>query len=141
MPRTAREDVVDKLTSVTRLLAVEAALTALVFLEWEAVRPGEAVGEKRGSLTVPSAVLLTAERTDGAWPGSLSWAAASCDSWSNCDSWLDPWPLPGPPSLAAVSIMGGEKTRVDSSEERLVACESLLEEERFCDWRDRRVSK
>lgn len=49
-------------TSVKRLLAVEAALTALVFLEWEAVRPGEAVGENRGSLTVPSAVLLTAER-------------------------------------------------------------------------------
>lgn len=80
----------DKLTSVTRLLAVEAALTALVFLEWEAVRPGETVGEKRGSLMVPSAVLFTAERTDGPWPGSLSWAAASCDSWSNCDSWLDP---------------------------------------------------
>ena len=55
-----------ELTSVTRLLAAEAALTALVFLEWLAVRPGEAVGEKRGSLTEPSAVLLTAERAGGA---------------------------------------------------------------------------
>lgn len=119
---------------MTRLLATEVALTALtalVFLEWLAVRPGEAVGEKRGSLTVPSAVLLTAERRGGEWPGSLSWAAASCDSWNSCDSWLEPWPLPGPPSLAAVSIMGGEKTRFDSSEERLVAWESLLDEDRF----------
>lgn len=101
---------------MTRLLPVEVALTALtaltalVFLEWLAVRPGEAVGEKRGSLTVPSAVLLRAERRGGEWPGSLSRAAASCDSWSNCDSWLEPWPLPGPPSLATVAIMGGEKT-------------------------------
>lgn len=55
-----------ELTSVTRLLAVEAALTALVFLEWPTVRPGEAVGENRGSLTAPSAVLLTAERRGGA---------------------------------------------------------------------------
>lgn len=54
--------VMGELTSVTRLLAVEAALTALVFLECVAVRLGEAVGEKRGSLTVPSAVLLTADR-------------------------------------------------------------------------------
>lgn len=120
-----------ELTSVTRLLAVEVALTALVFLEWLAVRPGEAVGEKRGSLRVPSADLLRAERRGAGWPGSLSWAAASWDRCNNCDSWLEPWPLPGPPSLAAVSIMGGEKTRFDSSEERLVACESLLEEERF----------
>lgn len=33
--------------------------------------------------------------------------------------------------------MGGEKTRVDSSEERFVACESLLDDERFCEGRDR----
>jgi hypothetical protein len=37
--------------------------------------------------------------------------------------------------------MGGEKTRFDSSEERLVACESLLDDERFCDGGDRRESK
>lgn len=96
------------LTSVARLLAVEAMLTPLTFLEWLDGRTGEAGGDVPATLTAPSAVRFTEERALRS--GIFSRAAANCDSWSSCDSWLEPCPLLATPLLALLSIIGGVKT-------------------------------
>lgn len=107
-------------------------LTPLTFLEWLEGRAGEPIGDVLESFTAPSAVLFAEEREPTS--GIFSRAAANCDNWRSCDSWLEPCPLLAAPWLADLSTIGGVKTRLDSVdvEDRTVAWESLLEDICFC---------
>lgn len=111
-----------------RLPAVDATLTALVFLEWPPMYMGDILDAFRVCLTEPSAARLR----DSAPPSNasetvtsaiLSRAAASLDNWCSWDSWLEKscselyafalpltLPLPPPPTLNSPSLIGGVKS-------------------------------
>ena len=133
-------------SSPIRLPAVDAMLTELGLREWPPPPPappltppnmGDALDELRVCFTAPSAILLR----EGPEPtglvsmstptGIFSWAAANCESWSSCDSWLlellvlAPSPLPPltPPSLA---LAGGVNATLLGSESLLLDTELAL---------------
>lgn len=71
------------------------------------------------SFTIPSAMRF--REVTASPSANLSCAAAICDSWSNCDSWLELWPLVFAPGISPW-LVGGVKTLSDSAD-KLESCE------------------